>query len=625
MDGDVRGFLAAGVAVWSTGMFGVSLGEVLLAVVVFFLFLFARRLFSRFIIRTVKTVTARTKTTIDDEILSAIEEPLRFVFVVVGVYAAGQVAPFPEVVNDFLERLVRSLIAFTIFWTLYRCVEPLSFPARQADRSVRHGGPAREPARLLRQARQVRHRLSRRRRHSRGMGLQRRRCPRRSRPGRHGGGLRRPELISNLFAGIAIFLDHMFEKGDWIRTPDVEGTVEEIGFRTTKIRRFDLSLVTIPNAKLAGEAVVNFSRMSHRRIYWMIGLEYRTSEHQLKLIVNALSEYVHGNADFETDPAKATTLINVDSFNESSIDIMFYCFTKTAKWGEWMIIKETLAYKVKEIVEQNGAGFAFPSSSLYVEKLPFGPPEPYPGRRAGGPRQRSQLKDRAGNPMDWPLRKRVRTFSHWGAYDVEVAGGEIVAGPSLRGRPRPVANRPVVPRRRQPSEPRRPAHGAPGLARAGTRAPRRRPRRRAVRGGRLGRGARLGRRRTRPRRGYASQRRDLRRLVRLGERRAVSPRPEPASPVPQPVGRLQLFGQQLLDGRRPGCRAPRLRPQFPAHAGWDDGMAGDRRARRAGRHVRRHPAQERAGQRRRHRPAHDPRLAEALRREGRRIRQRQPA
>ena len=375
----LEGFWRQVVAVWSTGMFGVSLGEVLLAVVVFFLFLFARRLFSRFIIRTVKTVTARTKTTIDDEILSAIEDPLRFVFVVVGVYAAGQVAPFPEVVNDFLERLVRSLIAFTIFWTLYRCVEPLSF---LLDKLTGLFGTAglRESLRgffaklgkfviaclgvvaiLEEWDFNVAAVLG-------GLGLV---------------GMAvafgAQNLISNLFAGIAIFLDHMFEKGDWIRTPNVEGTVEEIGFRTTKIRRFDLSLVTIPNAKLAGEAVVNFSRMSHRRIYWMIGLEYRTSEHQLKLIVNALSEYVHGNADFETDPAKATTLINVDSFNESSIDIMFYCFTKTAKWGEWMIIKETLAYKVKEIVEQNGAGFAFPSSSLYVEKLPFGPPEPYPG------------------------------------------------------------------------------------------------------------------------------------------------------------------------------------------------------------------------------------------------------
>ena len=88
--------------------------------------LFARRLFSRFIIRAIKAFTKRTSSDIDDEILAAVEEPLRFVFVVAGVYAAGQVAPFPEAVNGVLDKLVRSLIAFTIFWTVYRCVEPLS-------------------------------------------------------------------------------------------------------------------------------------------------------------------------------------------------------------------------------------------------------------------------------------------------------------------------------------------------------------------------------------------------------------------------------------------------------------------------------------------------------------------
>ena len=375
----LEGFWQQVVAVWSTGIFGVSLGEVLLAVVVFFVFLFARRLFSRFVIRTVRAVTKRTKTIVDDEILSAIEEPLRFIFVVIGIYAAGQVAPFPEAVNQFLDRLVRSLIAFTIFWTMYRCVDSLSFLLDRLTALFGSTG-VRDSLRgffaklgkfviaclgvvavLEEWDFNVAAVLG-------GLGLV---------------GMAvafgAQNVISNLFSGIAIFLDHMFEKGDWIRTPDVEGTVEEIGFRTTKVRRFDMSLVTIPNALLGGGAVINFSRMTHRRIYWMIGLEYRTTEDQLRSIVSAINDYVRGNDDFQTDPAKATTLINVDSFNDSSIDIMFYCFTQTTNWGEWMVIKETLAYEIKRIVEQNGAGFAFPSSSLYVEKLPFGRPEAYPG------------------------------------------------------------------------------------------------------------------------------------------------------------------------------------------------------------------------------------------------------
>jgi MscS family membrane protein len=375
----IEGFWAQVVAVWSTGIFGVGLGEVLLAVVAFFVFLFARRLFSRFIIRAIKAVTKRTASGLDDEILAAIEEPLRFVFVVIGIYAAGQVAPFPDVINHFLDRVVRSLIAFTIFWTLYRCVEPLSFLLDKLTGLFGTDG-LRDSLRgffaklgkfiiaclgvvavLEEWDFNVAAVLG-------GLGLV---------------GMAvafgAQNLISNLFSGIAIFLDNMFEKGDWIRTPDVEGTVEDIGFRTTKIRRFDKALVTIPNAMLGGAAVVNFSRMSNRRIYWVIGLQYSSTEGQLKAVVGAINDYVRASDDFETDPAKATTLINVDSFNDSSIDIMFYCFTKTTDWGKWMIIKEELAYRIKAIVEDNGAAFAFPSSSLYVEKLPFGRPEPYPG------------------------------------------------------------------------------------------------------------------------------------------------------------------------------------------------------------------------------------------------------
>ncbi|MDP6689430.1 MAG: mechanosensitive ion channel, partial [Alphaproteobacteria bacterium] len=185
-----------------------------------------------------------------------------------------------------------------------------------------------------------------------------------------------------LFAGVTIFLDGIFEKGDWIRGAGVEGTVEDIGFRTTKIRRFDKALTTIPNDKLAGDAVINFSRMTNRRIHWKIGIEYSATEGQLRQIVNGIKAHVHDNDDFEVDPAKVTTLIHVDSFNDSSIDIMLYCFTATTSWPEWMRVKEDLAFAIKGIVEGAGSGFAFPSSSIYVETLPFGTPEAFPAAGA---------------------------------------------------------------------------------------------------------------------------------------------------------------------------------------------------------------------------------------------------
>ena len=152
---------------------------------------------------------------------------------------------------------------------------------------------------------------------------------------------------------------------DWIFVDGVvEGVVENIGFRSTLVRRFEKAPVYIPNAKLADNAVVNFSGMTHRRIKWLIGLEYNTSTDQLRLIRNKIEEHISSDSNFAS-PKEASTFIRIDSFNESSIDLLLYCFTRTTDWGGWLEIKEDLALTVKDIVESSGAGFAFPSRSIY--------------------------------------------------------------------------------------------------------------------------------------------------------------------------------------------------------------------------------------------------------------------
>ena len=361
--------------VWQAGVFGINLGEIILALTLFLVFLLARRLFYRIVTSSLRSVTRRTQTDLDDLILDAVEKPLEFAFVVIGLYFAGQVISLPETVSGFFDRIVRSLIAFTIFWALYRALIPLS---SLFDRGVSLFGSEGmqetmkgffvkvikvviiclglaavfqewgfNVAAVLGSLGLV------------GMAV----------------ALGAQDLIKNMFAGLTIFMDRMFEKGNWIRTPDVDGHVEDIGFRTTKIRKFDKTLVNIPNSKLTSEALINFSRMTQRRIYWTIGLEYRTTHNQLRGITREILEYLHEDQAFETDTSKTKTFVLVDSFGASSIDIMVYCFTKTTQWGEWLAAKEKLAYKVKEIVENHKASFAFPSTSLYVETLPFGKPE----------------------------------------------------------------------------------------------------------------------------------------------------------------------------------------------------------------------------------------------------------
>jgi MscS family membrane protein len=116
--------------------------------------------------------------------------------------------------------------------------------------------------------------------------------------------------------------------------------------------------------------------MTYRRIFWKIGLEYKITLEQLKAIREKIETYLKTNEAFVQPPA-ASMFVRVDAFNASSIDLMLYTFTHTTVWGDWLVHKEKLAYEVKQIVEGEGASFAFPSQSIYIEKHPEGTPEPF--------------------------------------------------------------------------------------------------------------------------------------------------------------------------------------------------------------------------------------------------------
>jgi MscS family membrane protein len=180
------------------------------------------------------------------------------------------------------------------------------------------------------------------------------------------------DVFKNLIGGIFIIIEDRFQNGDWIASDGVcEGTVEAIGLRTTRVRQFDLSPIYVPNAQLSDTAVVNYSRMTYRRISWTVGLTYDTDLAALKQVRDGLDAYIRGCADF-VDNADAPVFVRVDDLGDSAINMMVYCFTKSTDWGEWLAIKERLAAKIVEIAAEAGAGLAFPSQSLYVETLPKG-------------------------------------------------------------------------------------------------------------------------------------------------------------------------------------------------------------------------------------------------------------
>jgi len=356
--------------VWKNGVGGIDVGRLLTAAGIFIGFLLLRRLFSRFVMAWLKSIAARSKSSIDDVMIETLEPPLRLLPIVLGVFFMARYLQPTGLLSDVVDNLVKTLIAISIFWGLLRILQPLSsvlsnlekvFTAELVDwliKSIRIAVVLIGGATVL----QV-------------WGIE-------VAPIIAGAGLfgvavalGAQDLFKNLIAGLLIIGEKRFRKGDWILvTGVVEGTVESIGFRSTMVRRFDKAPVMVPNTNLSDTAVINFSGMTSRRIYWTIGVTYNTSVEQLRVIRDGIENYVINDGAFVA-PEDAATFVRIDSFSDSSIDIMLYCFTKTTDWGAWLKIKEQLAFHIKQTVENAGSSFAFPSRSVYVEHLPASGPE----------------------------------------------------------------------------------------------------------------------------------------------------------------------------------------------------------------------------------------------------------
>ena len=366
------------VEVWQHGLLGVDIARILVALAIFIGFLLLRRLFTNIVLARLKAWTERTKVHVDNAVIAALENPLRFVPVVMGVFFAFRYLEPTGLLEDVADSTVRSLVAFTIFWALHNTIDPLSFLFGALERIF-----SRAMVEWLIKAIKIALVLIGGATILEIWGI--RVGPLIAGLGLFGVAvaLGAQDLFKNLIAGILILGEKRFSVGDWIRVDGVvEGTVESIGFRSTRIRRFDKAPVHVPNAKLSDNAVTNFSGMTHRRIYWVIGVEYRTSVEQLRRIRDEIEAYVLGEDTF-AKPPEVSTFVRIDKFSDSSIDILLYCFTRTTNWGEWLEVKERLAYRIKDVVEGAGAGFAFPSQSLYVETMPSERPEVFsPPKRA---------------------------------------------------------------------------------------------------------------------------------------------------------------------------------------------------------------------------------------------------
>ncbi len=349
--------------IWNEGAFGLTYGDIIIATGILLFALIVRGLFARTAVRAISRAAAGTKTNLDDALVTTIAAPLKMVPIIFGVYFAAQVIDLPDGAQGVVEKILQSLVAFSIFWTLNRAVGAFSFLFTGMRDTL-------SPAIVdwLVKALQILFILIGGAAILEVWGIQ-------VGPILAGLGifgvavaLGAQDLFKNLISGILILVEKRMQPGEWIVVDGVvEGTVEQINFRSTRIRQFDKAPVYVPNAIFSDNAVTNYSRMTHRRIKWVIGVEYRTTVEQLRYIRDEIEAYLWANDAF-AKPPEATLFVHVDSFNSSSIDFMIYCFTKTTVWTEWLKHKEEFALKLIEIVEKAGTGFAFPSRTLYMQQ-----------------------------------------------------------------------------------------------------------------------------------------------------------------------------------------------------------------------------------------------------------------
>ncbi len=194
------------------------------------------------------------------------------------------------------------------------------------------------------------------------------------------------DSIANIFGSIAILAGDIFEQGDWIESTHANGTVVEIGLRATTIRTFDNALISVPNFELSNSSVKNWTRRRiGRRIKMNIGVTYESDFNDIRQAIEDIKEMLKNHEGIANEYTsfsnsdrhaklvsiedlkgiKRTTLVYMDEFSDSSINILVYCFSRTVVWNEWLEVKEDVMFKIADILKKNNLEFAYPTMVIH--------------------------------------------------------------------------------------------------------------------------------------------------------------------------------------------------------------------------------------------------------------------
>lgn len=358
--------------IMNRNIFGVSI-ERLFIFFSIILLTFIIKSIAQYILEKKMTVIAKkTKTELDDMIIDALKNPLGYFILLQGFYAAILFLQLPEkisrfdiTVSDIVHSIYILVLSFIVLYFIFKLIDILAyFLHREAKKSKSTLDDLLVPL-VIRSLRilvltlgilfilenfgyDITSLLA-------GLGL-----------GGLAFALAAQDTVSNLFGSITVFSDKSFQLGDWISIGDIEGTVEDIGFRSTRIRRFDQALVTVPNSQFIKGGVINYSARKKRRIEFYLGVTYSTSVNKMKIVMEEIKKIITEDNRFD----HSFFMVKFTDFGAFSLNIYIYCFTNTTIWDEFLTIREDLNLKIMLMLEQQNVEIAFPSQTLYLNRIP---------------------------------------------------------------------------------------------------------------------------------------------------------------------------------------------------------------------------------------------------------------
>ncbi len=172
------------------------------------------------------------------------------------------------------------------------------------------------------------------------------------------------DALANIFGGIVIIMEKPFAIGDWVQTPSVEGTVEDISFRSTRFRTFPQALVTMPNSTLANEPITNWSKMGKRLVTFRLPVDYAGPRDRIETCINNINAMLSSHDEIHPQ----TILVSLDAINATGLEVFVYFYTKTTLWSHYLEVKQDIYFRILDILSAADLSLATPGRQVYSER-----------------------------------------------------------------------------------------------------------------------------------------------------------------------------------------------------------------------------------------------------------------